>query len=407
MIDISSQFNDAHLFREPTDKEISEMLDGVPVFSFRAEDLPQYKQPDRHYNLFDRTIRGRALAKKIFAFHPTYTDINLRKFSELASSHSFAAMRVLLKTTAKGSEAELFILKRPNIKETALQSAAKLLGMHPSSVTPHIPQEITRFVAIHHEIWHMLQIINDEPYSNNFTGDYYSELSAESNGLSEFQKASQHKPYAHHYLKALIERRALASFTAASPKYWLAPALGKMFLENDYLFLDQHDPHDVYRSYAEIRLRVAILADNQSAAQVAAQLGISQKKLTRAWKAKNNIALSASSDYLQQAITLWDTGNTSRVYGLPEEASGSNLYLAHFIPQLGKIRNGTGYQEQLNNGALFHLLEQVQKQGNLSDSTRQNIAQILDGAHIFCPEITPPRQNAENKAKLTCPEPKN
>lgn len=407
MIDISSQFNDAHLFREPTDKEISEMLDGVPVFSFRAEDLPQYKQPDRHYNLFDRTIRGRALAKKIFAAHPTYSGIHFRKISELASSHSFAAMRVLLKTTAKGSEADLFILKRPNVKEASLQSASKLLGMRPSSVTPHIPEAITRFVAVHHEIGHMLQIINDENHPNNFTGDYYSELSAESNGLSEFQKASQHKPFSHNYLKALIERRALASFTAASPEYWLAPALGKMFLENDYLFLDQHDPHDIYKSYAEIRLRVAILADNQSAAQVAAQLGISQRTLTRAWKAKNNIALSASSDYLQQAITLWDTGNTSRVYGLPEEASGSNLYLAHFIPQLSKIRHSIGYQEQLNNGALFQLLEQVHQQGNLSEVTRKNITQILDSTHIFCPEIAPQRQNAENKTKLTCPEPKN
>ncbi|OFW89284.1 MAG: hypothetical protein A3B66_00410 [Alphaproteobacteria bacterium RIFCSPHIGHO2_02_FULL_46_13] len=383
------------------------MLDGVPVFSFRAEDLPQYKQPDRHYNLFDRTIRGRALAKKIFASHPTYSGIHFRKISELASSHSFAAMRVLLKTTAKGSEAALFILKRPNVKEASLQSASKLLGMRPSSVTPHIPEAITRFVAVHHEIGHMLQIINDENHPNNFTGDYYSELSAESNGLSEFQKASQHKPYSPHYLKNLIERRALASFTAASPEYWLAPALSKMFLENDYLFLDQHNPHDVYRSYAEIRLRVAILSENQSAAQVAAQWGLSQKKLTRVWKAKNNIALSASSHYLQQAITLWVTGNVSRVYGLPEEASGSNFYLAHFIPQLDTIRHSIVYQEQLNNGALFQLLEQVHQQGNLSEVTRKNITQILDSTHIFCPEIAPQRQNAENKTKLTCPEPKN
>jgi hypothetical protein len=403
MMKISPQFNDSYLFPEPTDAEISEMLDGTPVFSFRPEDLPNYKPSHDHYSILDKSLRGRALAKKIFAFHPSYTDMNLRKISDLASSRSFAAMRMRTKVTSKGSEPDLFILKRPSLKISDVQFTSNFLGIHSASITPHIPEAVSRFVAVHHEIDHMQQILNG---SNTSKGDYHSELSAESNGIAEFNRVSQNKPYSNGILKALINRRALAAFTVASSEYWIAPALRKMFLEHDYMFSDDHSL-DVYKSYSEIRLRVAILADNQSAVEIVSQLGLSQDEIAHNWEEKDSLALNSSSHYLQEAISLWESNNVTKVYKLKEELPDSNMYLAHFIPQLQKIRQSVGYKTQLNTGETFQYLDRIQKHGNISQFTRQNIAQILDGARIFCPEISPQHPKTENTAKLTCPEPKN
>lgn len=403
---ISPQFNDAHLFCEPTDAEISEMLDGTPVFSFRPEDLSNYKPSTASYTVMDVSIRAKALAKKIFAFHPTYTDMKLRSLYELASSRSFAAMSMRTKVTADGSEPDLVILKRPSLRESAVQFTANFLSINSDYITPYIPEAISRFVAVHHEIDHMQQIINRSTHSNTPKGNYYSELSAESNGIAEFNKAAQHKPYSNDILKALINRRALAAFRGASPEYWLAPALSKMFLEGDYIVSDEHTV-DVYKSYSEIHLRVAILANNEILAAIASQFGLSQNEVARKWGEKDKLAINCSSPYLQQALELWKGDNDYRVYRLNEDFPDSNQRLADFIPQLQKIRHSKGYATQLNTGEIFQHLERIQQDGNISEFTRQNIMQILDGARVFCPEIAPNHQNTENTPKLPCPEPKN
>ena len=394
MIKISPPFEEAPLFAEPTNAEISRTADNIPVFSFRPEDLPNYKASARDYTPQDKSLRRMALAKKILAFDPSYRDMNLRQIYELASSHS-TGVHTRLVFSRQIATPDLFILRRPSLREESRDIISSFTGIAPSSLTPHIPQEILRFLAVHAEVGHMLQIVHNPKYPNTFREGYHSALYAEAHALNEFNQVAQSLPYRDQLLKSFIAMKALASLTIAPPRSWLAPALDKMFFEKGNEFLKTHNPEDIYKSYIEIRLRTAILADNQAAAAIALQLGVSIRATRETLREKNEIALASSSAYLHAAMNLWDNGEFNKIYELDEEVTGSNHFLAGFIPRLWNIRETPAYIHQLQNGDIFNLLQDVYVDGNIDEDTRNHIGQILDGARLFCPEIAPQHQPIE------------
>lgn len=230
-------------FHEPTDEDLSARF-GVPVFSFRPEDLPHFR-PGPMDDYFQDEVEARidAVIERFRAVHPTW-DEGRRSVQLLALNKDGA-----LTTFAEDDKIAFIALLRPSLLMSPAAIASMTTRIEERLLNIPIPPADRSFINTAHEIGHMVE--NTESglnFNPSLLDSYSSELHAESYALTAYADEGGDPAV----IKAVIQERALAGFIHATPQYFIAPALYERFISRSGL---EPDPQDVINRYLELRLR--------------------------------------------------------------------------------------------------------------------------------------------------------
>lgn len=366
-------------FKLPSDAEISSLVGDVPVISFRPEDLPNFKSRGSHYTEEDKEIRRMAAAEFIYKNFPQYqTELTLENMGSLADDN-FGSVLTLQPRTSEGISPKLFVLKRPSLAVTYTNAISEDLGIGLKHVTPAIPENISHFITIHHEMGHMFQAVQKRYFSNDPIGKFISELDAETHALYELKKITSDDTY----IRATILDRAISGFTKSAPEYWIAPHLTKIFLENDRQSALNLEPDNVWKSYSEIRLRAAVLACHE---HMFVKMDDS-KETTDLWKNADDWLLGLPSNLLQEALTLHRNGQTHDILNIQGTSQDELKSIANGITNTDAIRQSNYYALQMNGGVIYSKLKQIREWGNIDAFTHDNVTQIIEAFHLLCPKL--------------------
>jgi|GEM_PF-4161050 hypothetical protein len=346
-------------FQEPSDQQLSQLLYGTPVISFRPEDLVHFS-PDARNKLSPRQQEDRLmdLFNRVCRFYPPYP--LAPKNMDMLSSTLSAAVHTYSAQTPAGTDGNpepgpyrpaLFVLMRPSLQLDSTLLIANAAHINPAFVTNPVDMNISRRIMTWHEFGHMHTNMNKIDLPNL----YHDELVADYTALKQVGIEEGND-----IIKPYILSRALAGFLREGSKYWLAPHLTRIFEctngnpADATLDIDQEFQNRVWASYAELRLRTV------------ADIGL------------NDNLNDCSSEILQSALIIWDLKADDRI---PDPR------LRHYCQILDKVRDDPDYNTHTED--ILHSLARIRTLPQLASLTRTCAEQILEAGRMYCPRITP------------------
>ena len=218
----------------PTDDEISEMVGGIPVTSFRHEDLPNLKPSIYEgFSSWEFSERIQDVQRRWLEFNPAIGKID--NFDDLARGTANTRSAQITTFSFSGSgKPDCFSLLRPSNSITESQKEANTFGLRNHQVKEPIPQSDNNFISTFHEIGYM------DAYSRGLKseGDYQDELYADKFALTKYLNAGGRPQVVRDYINC----RALAGFLKQPYKYWLSQPLSNHFfgdIEGLPMLIDQ------------------------------------------------------------------------------------------------------------------------------------------------------------------------
>ncbi len=346
--------------QEPSDQQLSQLLGGTPVISFRPEELVHFS-PDRRDPIspWQGEERLMDLFQRVKARFPDY-DQPPEALTTLSETKS-AAVHMLRRQAYRPvryipprppqDEVLLFVLMRPSLKIDSALIVANNTQIDPALITSPVDIETTRCLYVWHEFGHMHESKKNFKLSN----PYLKELHADYTALKQVSREAGED-----IIKPYILERALSAFLAQSPRYWLAPQLSKIFSDaaaqgaDTALRFDKDIQDRSWTSYAELRLRT--LAD----------VGL------------NDRLDLYSSATVQTALSLWNNGNSSAI---------PDARLRQYCQVMDVVLNDKNVYTRT--GDMLQNLARVTKLPQLDPLTRACGEQILEAGRMYCPRVTP------------------
>ncbi len=365
---------------EPSDEEISALVGGTPIVSYRPEDIPFFNPDIESFAGDIAKVRCKKLLSLLRRKVPAAIQRELDTLSEqdingLANTTS-ECVHVFFGASHE-RRVRLIILKRPSLVQTPVQYMKCITGIRDIS-TPIHPQ-ISNYMNVQHEIAHILQFHRGLTIPQGPCEEYLAELDADRYAFDSLRKTLPSRQAARNIYGYIMER-AFSSFHYLPPKYWLASPLQKLFFEG--LPDSCIGPKDFYESWkiiAEIRLRCSVMASSSQNQDAVQNPGIAQRQI--------HYMLGISSEDLWHALKVWDKQ-------IPDDISGSrDLGAAHLTTALAwaermdKIRNSDEFRAHSISGDVYDSLRTISSIGNISEDTRREIDLILNAAYNFVPEI--------------------
>jgi len=340
-------FNAGNKFIQPTDEEISAMLGGIPVYSFKPENLPHWDSLMTG-KATKETIAKRAVSLRAKALrrHNAFSNATVEDLESVASAieaSAYCHAWVIQNGNKRRYSINCICIARPSDTLSPLQHLSKGSGIPPQDILYKAPTQHYNYIIAMHEIGHLRDYARKLAWGMS---QYNQERRADTFALQHYRKNGGSEAI----IKDFIAMRALGTFLLQPVSYATAPALKEVFVKNAGMTITGNT---VQQSYAELRLRSVIN------------------------KATPGVLNDLPSEIIHESLKAQKSGK-------PDAIQLSTLRSAKILSDTIWQDRSYHYLQRLND------LEQIMTGADLSPLTRECGDQILEAAAYFCPQTYKP-----------------
>lgn len=333
-------------FKIPTDEDISTMMGGIPVLSYRPEDFPHFEAlANKSCSLDQMKERVDAIRQCWLNAFPEIADTvsGMNEMEKSIIKHAKTLSALVTPLRLAGSEdVSFFVLLRRSKYIFPAEHLANITGLPRDCVRSDVTAQEAELISTYHEMAHMYFDLEGVFFDYPYDEELYCDLMALENYLYDGGRLEVVEQY--------IQGRALGGFLRLSSEYWLAPALSQKYIEGKD---EGYVPYlTVWVSSSELRFRVADIVEG------------------------DGVLTSYDSEAVQDAFWAWDNGRIRDVQDF--DLREAVLHLKDEVYCLYHTPKET-----------FEALGVVLSNPNLNEFTKKCGAQILDAARNLTIGLVP------------------